>query len=617
MPQQAAFQSQQPTDQPQQPTGQAGHPPLQVVGGITSQQSPADPFNLQRIPQPLSRPVASAQPYPLDALGPVIEHAARAIEELVQAPAAICAQSVLAACAYTAQQQIDVVMPTGSRKPVSVFFLTVGASGERKSAVDDHAMMPLARHQKALQQQYQAEMRVFRSAKNGKDEGQGRPINPTILVQEPTFEGLCRLLAEGLPNVALMSDEGGAFLNSHAMNGDNKIRTATGLSSLWDGRPISRPRASQSNETLFGRRVGLHLMVQPDIARSLTTDAALRDQGLLSRLLVAMPETKQGMRLWRDPSQDAASLLRQYSSRLEELLNEPLPLEKGERNVLDPRAVRLDQDAQEAFKAFYNDIEREVAPGKRLAAVAGLANKAPEHAARLAAVQTYIADPTAYHIGVEAFDRAVALVRYYLDEALRLTAFAPLDHGVALAEMTRDWLIARGKPLIHLAELYQFGPNAVRTKATAIKAMAVLEAHDWVIRLPAGTKIGGVGRKVGIPFARGKACPVLALDAWLNVSGITEGSLFRPVNRHGHVGDVRLSGEAVAIVVKERAEAVGLDPNRYSGHSLRAGLATSAATAGVASWKIRQQTGHTSDAMLGRYIRDGELFRDNAAGAIL
>jgi integrase len=70
-------------------------------------------------------------------------------------------------------------------------------------------------------------------------------------------------------------------------------------------------------------------------------------------------------------------------------------------------------------------------------------------------------------------------------------------------------------------------------------------------------------------------------------------------------------------VVRERVQAAGIDPGNYSGHSLRAGLATSAAQAGVSSWKIRQQTGHASDAMLARYIRDGELFTDNAAGALL
>lgn len=127
----------------------------------------------------------------------------------------------------------------------------------------------------------------------------------------------------------------------------------------------------------------------------------------------------------------------------------------------------------------------------------------------------------------------------------------------------------------------------------------------------------GRGRKVAIPFARGAVCPVLALQVWLDVSGIAEGPIFRPVNRHGEVANVALSAQAVALVVKERAKAVGLSPERYAGHSLRAGLVTSAAQLGVSSWKIRQQTGHASDAMLSRYIREANIFVDNAAGAVL
>lgn len=104
---------------------------------------------------------------------------------------------------------------------------------------------------------------------------------------------------------------------------------------------------------------------------------------------------------------------------------------------------------------------------------------------------------------------------------------------------------------------------------------------------------------------------------WFAQSGIEDGPIFRPVDRHDKINDQRLSGEAVALVVKEHVKAIGLNPNEYSGHSLRAGLATSAATAGVSTWKIRQQTGHASDAMLSRYIRDGELFVGNAAGQLL
>ena len=89
------------------------------------------------------------------------------------------------------------------------------------------------------------------------------------------------------------------------------------------------------------------------------------------------------------------------------------------------------------------------------------------------------------------------------------------------------------------------------------------------------------------------------------------------MDRHGRVHEGRLSGEGVLLVVKERTAAAGLDPAQYTGHSLRAGLATSASQAGVPTWRIRAQTRHASDAMLGRYIRGGELFTDNAAGALL
>jgi integrase len=127
----------------------------------------------------------------------------------------------------------------------------------------------------------------------------------------------------------------------------------------------------------------------------------------------------------------------------------------------------------------------------------------------------------------------------------------------------------------------------------------------------------GRGRKVAIPYARGAVCPVLAYQHWLEVAKITEGAIFRGVNRHGAISDAAITPQAVAIVVKSRAQAVGLDPRKYAGHSLRSGLVTSAATLGVSSWKIRQQTGHKSDSMLARYIRDANIFIDNAAGAVL
>lgn len=125
------------------------------------------------------------------------------------------------------------------------------------------------------------------------------------------------------------------------------------------------------------------------------------------------------------------------------------------------------------------------------------------------------------------------------------------------------------------------------------------------------------GRRIGIPHGRTRHCPVAAVEAWLSASAIDIGPLFRPITRHGHVANNPLTGDAVSVLLRERLAAAGIDPEGYSGHSLRAGFATSAAQAGVSALKIRAMTGHASDAMLARYIREGELFTGNAAGALL
>jgi integrase len=127
----------------------------------------------------------------------------------------------------------------------------------------------------------------------------------------------------------------------------------------------------------------------------------------------------------------------------------------------------------------------------------------------------------------------------------------------------------------------------------------------------------GKGRALGIPNGRHpNTCPVRALRAWLDAATITTGPVFRAVERDDQVAAGRLTAGVVGTVVKQAARAAGLDAAQYGGHSLRAGLATSAAAAGASERAIMAQTGHKSVTMVRRYIRDGELWRDNAAGAV-
>lgn len=126
----------------------------------------------------------------------------------------------------------------------------------------------------------------------------------------------------------------------------------------------------------------------------------------------------------------------------------------------------------------------------------------------------------------------------------------------------------------------------------------------------------GRGRKIGIPFGRTRACPVKAVKAWLDRGSIEDGPLFRSIGKGGRVGPA-LTAQSVSLVLRRCAGLTGLSSIGLSAHSLRAGLVTSAVRAGISSWKIRQQTGHRSDAVMSTYIRDAEMFVGNAAGALL
>ena len=138
----------------------------------------------------------------------------------------------------------------------------------------------------------------------------------------------------------------------------------------------------------------------------------------------------------------------------------------------------------------------------------------------------------------------------------------------------------------------------------------------------------GQGRQIGVPYGRRlTTCPVRSLQSWLEVAGITSGAIFREITRGDRIATayvdklgrqrgLRLSDKTVALIVKRAAKAAGFDPNIYAGHSLRSGLATSAAAAGASERSIMATTGHRSVQMIRRYIRTGELFRENATAIV-
>lgn len=111
------------------------------------------------------------------------------------------------------------------------------------------------------------------------------------------------------------------------------------------------------------------------------------------------------------------------------------------------------------------------------------------------------------------------------------------------------------------------------------------------------------GRTVLLPYGRGHFCPVRALTTWLRVAGISTGATFRRIRAGDIVAPQRLCAQSVALVVKRLVSAAGGDATLYSAHSLRAGYVTLATQRGLTTSTIKLQTGHRSDAMIGRYMR--------------
>lgn len=205
-------------------------------------------------------------------------------------------------------------------------------------------------------------------------------------------------------------------------------------------------------------------------------------------------------------------------------------------------------------------------------------------------------------------------IRRLYGSAQRQVSPALLAHVQAMVNGLQGMKGLRDRALL----LVGFAGAFRRSELVSIQVDDIQFVKDGiVIHLRRGkTDQAGKGRDVAIPYMRGKHCPVNATKAWLAKCEIASGALFRRVNRYGHVMPQGLTSQSVALIIKERIAEIGLDPREYSGHSLRAGMVTSAAISGVSSWKIRQQTGHQSDVVMQRYIRDSQLFSNNPLSMI-
>ena len=127
----------------------------------------------------------------------------------------------------------------------------------------------------------------------------------------------------------------------------------------------------------------------------------------------------------------------------------------------------------------------------------------------------------------------------------------------------------------------------------------------------------GEGSIKALPYFEDSVyCPVTILQRWLNISKINKGPLFRRFSKGSKLTNDRLTDQTVALLIKDYLNIAGIDSKNYSGHSLRSGFATSAAESGAEERSIMAMTGHKSTEMVRRYIKEANLFKNNALNKI-
>lgn len=490
-------------------------------------------------PQPLMREIAPGPDYPSEALGP-LRAAVEAVQAKTQAPIAIAAQSALSVASLAVQAFAN-VETLGGFAPTSLFCLTIAGSGERKSTCDKLLMAGVRDHEREQAVaygeafgQWKMQHKIW-TAKHDATIKQASgakaktaletevdlkalgpeplaPLAPNLIASDPTFEGLCKLYMNGQPALGLFSDEAGGFIGGHAMNKDNRLKTAAGLSTLWDGEPLNRTRAGDGAHTLLGRRLASHLMMQPVAAYPFLADPVSNGQGILARFLICEPQSTIGTRFRNAALCSNVADVAAFNRRISIILETPKPLAEHSKQVLEPRELALSPAARELLGQYHDSVERLQAKGGDLEMVRPFASKSAEQAARIAGVLTLWDNLEACEVSETVMSDAIMLAQYYLSEAKRMADLAVVSEDTAKAERLRQWLLEgwpgvaendnRTPDCITPRDVAQFGPGSVRETKDAKRFLGILEKHGWVVELEKGTVLDGVPRLLAYRIVR-------------------------------------------------------------------------------------------------------------------
>jgi hypothetical protein len=448
----------------------------------------------------------------LGKLGAII----KTISECVQVSPAMALNSCLGVFSLLTQGISNIDLGT-DYKPLSLYFITIAHSGDRKTTIDNIFLAPVKNYQSQLIRDYRLSNDSFQienKVANAKEhellsikktrgktckeisetllEDLDKPIKPRyplLLTNEPTYEGLVKQLDVGYPSMGVFSSEGGRFIGGHAMNKENRLKTASSFSSLWDGDSIDRVRGGDGVFLLENRRITIHLMMQPIVMEEEINASILKDQGFLSRFLIVYPESLAGTRFYQDSSATLDDAKQKYSTLIDKLLKHSLDFDQ-QSGKINLRIIKIDQAAQIEWIGFYNALESELVTDGCYQSISEFASKAGEHTKRLAAILSLVDDPNSELVSLESMKKAIQLMCYYVEERLRVETIQSRAPILKAAKKIANKLIDLSKTCYSnfcLEDIYK-NNRFVRTADKAREIFGYLEEHNYIFKLPFGGK---------------------------------------------------------------------------------------------------------------------------------
>lgn len=455
---------------------------------------------------PLREPESAPPAYPVQAFPKLAQDAIEAIAYHVQAPVGLAGQCVLGTMAYVAQIHVnapDHHKPNGM--PCSLFILTEGASGDRKSGCHNLADKVIKELEKHRIIEYQQQTKEFNdgvaACTNKKQtsefiENNTLPPNPKSIFSDATIEPIAgAFIAGDIKNGAWASDEAGQFFGGSTMKGDTAKSAIGALTRVFDSGTFERTRAKSNSEaggTAFDIRLMVNLLGQREVLHSALNDPTLRGQGFLPRFIFAAPQSLAGTRINTIEKLSEQSYcdprLQRFWEHYGAFLPDPTdPISKQDHQEIEsnPRHVlQLTDQALNTWLSFYNEVELGQKQGGVYESMTAFAGRAGELARRVATVFAFFERQT--EISHNSMKGACDLVRYSLNEWLRYADVSVIDKKTHQAHQLSTWLVktctAKGvRELERRFVMANVTPKAIRQKDAFKSALSLLVEHHHVM----------------------------------------------------------------------------------------------------------------------------------------